>query len=155
MPTSRPHGHVIRVALLFAFGLVAFLSARTFFVPADFGKLGFYRAGALDEIQALPLKHAGHEACEVCHGAVVEERGTSKHAALHCETCHGPQADHAANVQPLPAKIADPRTLCLRCHLRIAGKPATFPQVSADMHPVDADCTACHKPHHPELPHGD
>jgi hypothetical protein len=39
----------------------------------------------------------------------------------------------------------------LRCHLKIDGKPAAFPQVSAETHPVDADCTACHNPHSPEI----
>jgi hypothetical protein len=152
MPGSpRPYDHVVRVVAIFALGVLVFLAARSWLVPPDFGKYGFYRASALDDIKALPVKFAGHQTCEVCHAAIVEARGQTKHAQLSCEVCHGPQLVHATNLQPLPAKIDTPQTLCLRCHRKIAGKPATFPQVSADNHPIDADCTMCHNPHSPEI----
>lgn len=147
----RHKGHVLRVAGLFACGLVGFLVIRHALIPSDFGKFGFYRAGALDDARAHPVVYAGHETCEVCHSAVVEARANSKHKILNCEACHGPLAKHASGDDPNKPKEPDSKVLCLRCHLKMPGKYEGFPQVSPADHPTDAPCIVCHKPHSPKI----
>jgi hypothetical protein len=146
--------HLVRVAGLFVAGVVVFLLARAAFVPKGFGEYGHYRAGALDDNRNRPLAFAGRAACETCHWDVADARKGSKHAGIGCETCHGPQAQHANSDDPAKAKPKrpDPKTLCLRCHLENVAKPAKFPQVNPKDHGDGQPCTSCHKPHHPEIP---
>ena len=150
----RHYEHVLRVAGLFALGLIAFLIIRHLLVPADFGVLGFYRAGALDDVRARPIAYAGRETCAVCHGAVVESQKDSKHAALSCEGCHGALAAHAAGEFDPKPKAPDPRLLCLTCHTKMAGKYDGFPQIDPAEHGGDIACTTCHQPHHPKIDTG-
>ena len=63
----RSTEHLLRVAVLLVLGLVAFFLVRQAVIPAEFGKYGHFRPGALDDIRAHPVKFAGHEACEACH----------------------------------------------------------------------------------------
>jgi hypothetical protein len=46
-------------------------------------------------------------------------------------------------------------TLCARCHRKIDGRPATFPQVVLEQHvPGGLEgrvCLECHDPHSPKL----
>ena len=147
----RHYDHVLRVAALFGIGFVAFLLIRSVLVPADFGRLGFFRAGALNDVRARPVVFAGETSCVDCHGPVAEERQPSKHAAVRCEACHGPLNKHAeGELDPLPPKL-DSRKLCATCHTKLAGRPAWFPQVVIADHAGDAECTACHQPHHPKI----
>ena len=44
--------HIVRMAIVFLVGVAAFLIARWAAIPADFGTLGFYRAGAIDDVRA-------------------------------------------------------------------------------------------------------
>ena len=148
---TRHYAHLIRVAALFAFGLLAFLVLRHIFVPPDFGVYGFYRAGALDDARARPVSYAGRETCAVCHGDVIESQKDSRHAQLGCEGCHGPLAKHAGGEFDPKPKTLDPRGLCLTCHVKMAGKYASFPQIDPVEHAGDADCTVCHQPHHPKI----
>ena len=103
MPGRFRHAtHIVRVATLFLLGFAAFLIARRAYIPADFGTLGFYRAGAIDEVRALPIGYAGRASCEECHvgkywsdaddaeavsaAAPVQD---NRHFVLACESCHG------------------------------------------------------------------
>jgi hypothetical protein len=145
------YAHVFRVAGLFAVALVLFVVLRWWFIPSDFGVYGFFRAGALEDNRAHPLVYAGRAACVDCHADVVEARRASRHEPIGCESCHGPQAAHAAGEDvPVPPK-PDSRTTCIRCHAMRAGKPARFPQVDAADHAPEGPCTACHQPHHPAV----
>jgi len=144
-------GHVLRFAMLFVIGFIAFVIFRATMTPKDFGVLGFYRAGALDDVKARPIQYAGHETCEVCHGAVVEARKDSKHAQVNCEACHGPLAKHVeAPTDVKPAAPAVPE-LCLRCHVKMPGKYEGFPQITPAQHYPDGPCTFCHLPHAPKI----
>ena len=153
MPGSRfQHAtHVIRAAALFATGLVIFLVARRALVPSDFGAYGFYRGGALAEIAALPLQYAGQQACLDCHSDAGMARGEGKHATIACEACHGPLARHASGEAATKPRELAPRKLCLTCHTKNAGRPATFPQIVPSEHGDDAPCSACHRPHSPGI----
>jgi hypothetical protein len=144
-------GHVWRVAVLLAVGLVAFLVIKSTMIPKDFGVLGFYRAGALDDVKAQPIQYAGHQTCEVCHAAVVEARQGSRHEHLPCEGCHGPLAKHADSPTDVKPTKPEVPALCLHCHVKMAGKYEGFPQITPATHYPDGPCTVCHQPHHPKI----
>jgi hypothetical protein len=172
----RHHQHVFRVGAVLGVGLVAFLIARAAAIPSDFGVLGFYRAGALDDIRALPLVHAGRTACLECHDGTydppeseneasakalatmvpLDPARDNKHFRLNCEACHGPLQKHVADDDkelPVP-KVASAR-LCLNCHGKVSGRPKFQPQVVPAAHANDVGqmtdgCVGCHKPHWPK-----
>jgi hypothetical protein len=54
---------VTRLSVLLILLILAFILLRTTLVPHDFGKLGHYRASAIDEIVSQEMKYAGHEIC--------------------------------------------------------------------------------------------
>jgi predicted CXXCH cytochrome family protein len=68
-----------------------------------------------------------------------------------CESCHGPLATHAQEPASLKPVRPNGRDLCLVCHAENGAKPETFPQVDPKDHGDAGPCTACHKPHHPEI----
>jgi cytochrome c7-like protein len=143
--------HVIRAVALLAGGFAVFVVVRWVLVPADFGVYGFYRAGALADNQAKPMKYAGQTLCLDCHADVGETRKGSRHATINCEACHGPLARHASGNFDVKPQALNPRLLCLQCHTKSAGKPDFFPQIVPADHGGDGACTECHKPHHPKI----
>ena len=143
--------HRLRVAALFGAGVLAFFVLRGVLVPADFGRFGHYRAGALGDISKKPLAFAGKAACLDCHGDVTKEQQGSKHAKLNCEACHGPLARHADDPEKAQPEKKGATALCLTCHRANVARPAKFPQVDPKDHSEGAECDSCHKPHHPEL----
>jgi len=147
--------HLIRVVLLLALGLVAFLVVRRAVVPAEFGKYGHFRPGSLDDIRAHPVKFAGHDACEACHSDEAGVKSKGKHATVACEACHGPLARHAEDPTALKPQLPDTAVLCVRCHEANSGKPKTFPQVVSADHAGSVACNTCHKPHTPKMWSGD
>lgn len=143
--------HLLRVVLLLALGLIGFLLVRRAVVPAEFGKYGHFRPGALDEIRAKPVKFAGRQACEACHTDQVEVKSKGKHANVGCEACHGPQARHVEDPTSVTPKLPDVAVLCVRCHEANSGKPKNFPQVVSADHAGEVPCNTCHKPHTPKI----
>jgi hypothetical protein len=99
--------HPVRLAALFAAGLLVFVIARAALVPPDFGKYGHYRAGAIDDAAARPLSYAGRARCTECHEDVVIAAAPAKHKVIGCETCHGALLKHADD----PAVGYDPGVL--------------------------------------------
>jgi hypothetical protein len=143
--------HLFRLAAIFVAGLLVFAVARAELVPEDFGRLGHYRASAIDEIRARPIVHAGQKACAECHGDVIEARLPSRHKALSCEACHGALARHAAGDDTFTFGKPDAQPLCIRCHATKTGKPERYPRVDVKDHAGDEACTSCHKPHDPRI----
>jgi len=141
--------HLVRVAGLFAAGVLAFLVLRGLLVPDDFGVYGHFRAGALADNRARALGHAGRGACVECHSDVGETLAGGKHARVGCEACHGPLARHAEDAAAQEAVKPDPRAVCLRCHLANVAKPEGFPQVEPAEHAPEGACSECHTPHSP------
>ena len=147
----RHYAHIVRVLGLFAGGFTLFLIVRYFLVPSDFGVFGFYRAGALADARARAPMYAATNVCLDCHPDIAKEREGSKHAAVNCQACHGPLAQHATgDVKAKPAAL-NPRLSCLTCHTSQAGLPRAFPSVVAKDHAGDAVCTDCHRPHLPKI----
>jgi predicted CXXCH cytochrome family protein len=141
--------HVVRMASLFAIGFGAFVVVRAMLIPDDFGVLGFYRAGAIEDAKLVAPKYAGQAVCVECHSDVGELRSTGAHVKVSCEACHGPLASHVADFQVKPRAL-DPRTLCLQCHTAAAGKPRDFPQIVPADH-FEGACKDCHTPHKPGI----
>jgi hypothetical protein len=142
--------HVLRVAGLFLAGFLLFVIVRARLVPDDFGVYGFYRAGALADVQARPIVYAGEGDCLVCHSEVDDVRKVSRHKIIKCEACHGPLWKHVQDPDVKPATL-DPRGLCLTCHTKAAGKYVGFPQVVIAAHEPNRPCTDCHAPHRPKV----
>jgi hypothetical protein len=140
--------HLLRLAAVFAIGLLLFAVARAELVPDDFGKYGHYRAGAVDAVRARPIMHAGQAACAECHSDTVDTRATGLHTVVACESCHGPHAKHAADPDVKAHKPDDKQT-CVRCHAANTGKPKWFRTVSIAEHAGTDSCISCHKPHTP------
>jgi hypothetical protein len=140
--------HLLRVAIVFVAGALAFLGIRAFFIPRSFGQYGHYRGAAIAEIAALPTAYAGHQACESCHTDVLEEKAKGKHTGVNCEACHGPQGRHANDISVIPVK-PDPAVLCAQCHEASGAKPKWFPQVDTKDHSGGIVCNTCHNPHNP------
>jgi hypothetical protein len=143
--------HVLRMAGLFALGIVAFFVFRALKVPDDFGVYGHYRAGALAPNRDYPLKFAGRAACIECHSDVQEKRAAGKHARIGCEACHGALGKHAADPDALKPVRPDPRSTCLICHAARPSKPAGFPQIHPPDHSPGGPCTECHVAHNPAV----
>jgi hypothetical protein len=143
--------HLLRMAGLFVAGAVVFVIVRALLVPEGFGTWGHFRAGALDDNRAHPLRYAGRQACAECHADVLEARQGSKHAAIGCEACHGPLAAHAADPEAAPAHRPQATPLCRGCHQANVARPAGFPQIDAAEHGGGEACISCHPPHHPDV----
>ncbi|MBC8316156.1 MAG: hypothetical protein ISR57_01350 [Bacteroidales bacterium] len=116
---------VKRLLVAFVFFLALFFLLRYLLIPASFGELGHYRAGAIDDEMAYQTKHAGNEACKKCHEEEVEELSYGFHAGLSCEGCHGPALRHASYSEsadpdnyPDSLRLSRPmeREHCARCH---------------------------------------
>jgi len=149
MSRFKDAGHLLRVALIFAAGIIVFVLVRTVLVPRSFGEYGHYRGNAIAEIAAQPTAFAGHQACETCHSDVVDVKNKGKHAGVNCEACHGALATHADDPSALPAKL-DTAVLCVRCHEVNGARPKGFPQIVAKEHnSAELPCETCHQPHSP------
>lgn len=143
--------HLLRLAALFAAGVLVFGVARAEFVPATFGTLGHYRAKAIDDVRAKPIEYAGQAACADCHGDIVELRAKARHSNIACESCHGPLAKHAADPGDVTPKLPVATPLCTHCHAANTGKTKRYPTVDIKDHAGSENCITCHKPHDPRI----
>lgn len=143
--------HVFRMAAVFAVVLVSFLTWRAWAVPDDFGVHGHYRARALEANMRAPLHYAGQASCLDCHAETAAARQAGRHAAIACESCHGPQQRHASGEADAKPARPDPRTTCLPCHAAGNGKASGVPQVVIREHAAEGACTECHQAHAPAI----
>ena len=149
MGSFKDAAHLVRMVILMAAGVLAFLGFRFLAVPAGFGQYGFYRGPALDDIRQRPISFAGRAACETCHTDQHDKLAAGPHKGVHCEACHGPQAQHASDISIKPVLPKTPE-LCLQCHEAGGAKPKKFPQVVSAEHNSGIDCKTCHQPHSPK-----
>jgi len=146
--------HLLRMAAVFAIGLVLFLVFRSVFIPKSFGRYGHFRGAALAEAAAKPIHYAGHQTCEECHPDEAASKAKGVHAHVNCEACHGPLASHATDPSSLTPQLPDVAHLCVRCHAENIAKPQGFPQVNAAEHSGGQLCDTCHQPHSPAVAEG-
>ncbi|MDO8526602.1 MAG: hypothetical protein Q7T03_02820 [Deltaproteobacteria bacterium] len=153
--------HYFRAGALVIGGLFLFLLVRSFLVPSSFGKYGPYRGDNVREQMAKPTSYSAPNACADCHPDVWKKHSAGKHAPLPCQDCHAPLSQHfdlekGELIGPMP--IQKTSKLCLRCHLKLPSRPASFPQINPEDHLIrvpearQADvCFRCHNPHSPAL----
>lgn len=141
-----------RLAILFGLLILSLVVARRFLVPKTFGKLGHYRAAAMDTIAATPVKYAGGEACSACHEEIAKARAAGRHHNVACEVCHGPAAAHVNAPTDVRLPAPKQRGYCPLCHGYDPGRPTGFPQIDPATHNPMRPCVSCHQPHAPETP---
>jgi formate-dependent nitrite reductase cytochrome c552 subunit len=91
---------------------------------------------------------AGATACAACHGSIASTLSSGDHSGVTCQNCHvGSAQGHVENRATLG--IDRSRALCIRCHGKVVGRPADFPQVVPEKHAGEAVCADCHSPHSP------
>ena len=151
----KDYQHVVRLGILIAIALIVFIVGRRLLLPATFGQIGHYRAAALDAIKSKPVRHAGQDACVDCHSDVFETKSKSRHAGVHCESCHGPALLHTEDpdspaARPRVPAPEDRRVFCGACHKENVSRPKFMPQVHLDVHHAGQPCTDCHNPHSPD-----
>lgn len=143
--------HLLRLAVVMAIGVVAFVGVRAAVIPRSFGHYGHYRADAITEIAARPIVYAGHQVCEGCHSEVVEQKKLGKHVVVPCEARHGALANHADDPASVTPPKLDTAVVCARCHEANSAKPKAFPQVVTADHSGGLACDTCHQPHKPGM----
>jgi len=143
---------IIRLLLIFAGVIAALIIARHLFIPASFGKLGHYRADALDEIKSLPVQYTGRDQCAECHEDKIAILNSSYHKGLSCEACHGPGVKHVAAGGDYELLMPVKREFCHKCHAFLEARPTGFPQIDTITHNPNKPCIKCHNPHNPTPP---
>ena len=147
MPQQVP-----RLLVVFSVAVVGLLAARRALIPPTFGDKGHYRAAALPAIAARPIKYAGYQACEDCHGDLAEKRLNGNHRSVGCETCHGPAAAHVESPADVKPTVPNTRQFCVTCHAYNPSRPTGFPQIDPAAHNYPKPCKDCHDPHAPVPP---
>lgn len=143
--------HVVRMAGVFALGVVAFLVWRSFMVPRDFGQYGHFRGGAIADAAKRTPVFAGQAACVECHDDVQKVRLSGRHATIGCEACHGALGAHARGETDAAPVRPSPRGVCLTCHSARPGMPAAFKKIVVKEHSAAGPCTECHPAHAPGI----
>ncbi|MGZ5445968.1 MAG: hypothetical protein ACXW31_13550 [Thermoanaerobaculia bacterium] len=146
--------HLVRMAGIFALGIIAFLVLQLLLVPDTFGLYGHYRAAAIDDEMRKPITYAGRASCARCHAAVVDVQKAGKHATLGCEGCHGPLLKHVgAPSREKPLKLSTTK-VCPVCHEANIARPKGHKQVNSAEHSGGEPCDTCHSVHAPEMGEG-
>jgi ribosomal protein S27AE len=143
---------ITRLLIAFSLFIVALVTARHYLVPKTFGKLGHYRAAAIDDNVSRKIKYAGHEACAMCHEDIVKTHDSHRHANVACEVCHGPSAAHVEAPTDVRPQAPRERGYCPLCHGYNPSRPTGFPQIDPVTHNPMKPCYTCHNPHEPEPP---
>jgi hypothetical protein len=148
--------HTIPLIIIIALLLIAAVVVQQLLIPPSFGEKGYYRADAVEEAQQFPVKHIGEEACNECHDDIVALHQKDAHAAVPCESCHGPGNEHAKAEGDVALTIPKGKEPCLVCHRLLAARPSAFPQITWQDHfkfvgvkDLSIACMECHSPHEP------
>jgi hypothetical protein len=150
------HGrHVFRVLFLLLVAIVVVVIARPFVVPKSYGLYGAYRFDSVAEVASRAPLHGGARSCADCHQERLAGLAKGAHRTVSCEVCHAPLAQHVQDGAFVGEMRVDRSfALCLRCHSKVEGRPAAFPQIVAAQHAPDATvgraCLECHDPHSPK-----
>ena len=149
--------HVFRVVFVLLLALVAFVLGRSLLVPKSYAMYGPYRFdNVAEQARARPPLHGGAASCAACHADRAKKVAAGVHAHVSCEICHAPLGLHVRDGARVAAMRVDRSYgLCARCHRKLDGRPAKFPQVVLEQHvqgALGADaCLDCHDPHSPKL----
>jgi hypothetical protein len=170
---------ILRLVLLTIMIVGSYFVARAFLTPPSFGRYGWYRADALEEIAARKPVFAGKRACDECHSDILHKMAKDQHRTVSCESCHGVSQDHAdnpdikagiikdhiidANIRPAASAETGTNGVtavagkytgihCMRCHEANPSRPPWLKQIVVKDH-YNGKCADCHAPHQPnEVP---
>lgn len=151
-PMKKIPEQVKRLAVILILIVPLFILARNELIPEDFGKLGHYRASAINEIIDKEIKYAGQNICYECHDDVFEIKQAGFHKDLSCEICHGPAAAHSENPDEFIPTAPRERDSCPLCHEYLPARPTGFPQIVTASHNPVKPCFSCHDAHNPVPP---
>jgi hypothetical protein len=160
-----PYSHIIRLTLVLAAALAAFLALKDFATPKSWDHDASYRLDATTDLQQQPALYGGNASCRdsACHGLEKDHEAkwsllqSAVHETLACEGCHGALGKHVQD----GAKVADAfierdNTLCLRCHARLLGRDSKVAQFrpTTGVHKMagvtqTTRCSNCHDAHAP------
>ncbi|MBI3076774.1 MAG: hypothetical protein HYY85_07295 [Deltaproteobacteria bacterium] len=143
---------LIRLAVPFVVIVAALVVAKAALTPPTFGRYGHYRASAVDEIAAQPIRYAGQQACANCHEEVGNKKAASYHRGVSCEVCHGAARAHTESPGEHKPPKPKERGFCPLCHSFNPSRPTGFPQISPITHNPGKPCISCHNPHDPTPP---
>ena len=158
---SKYYSHLIRIVATVILLVVCAVGVRVWFAPDNFGELGHYRTGAIEDEMNLPIRNQTNDSCLQCHPYIKKIHLTGVHKTVSCEFCHGPNADHEQDgkkIAAMPVKRdAEINNLCLRCHNKIirarpeeAIKMIAMPQhLEEKKVRIENGCNQCHHVHDP------
>ena len=151
--------HIVRLLVLLVVLAVLFAAGKRFLPPHSFWAYGHYRAASVEEIASATPKIRDATSYAKVFPKEYAVWSDGIHKVVQCQVCHMAQAigpipttASAARVAQAAAGIPmpyDSLKLCVECHQRIAGRPATQPQIVVSTHAQGKQCTACHNPHSP------
>ena len=98
---------IVVVAAMIALGAFAYFVL----IPKPVKDIEIQWADAIKREKARPVKYAGFQACEECHGEIHNTKKTWHHTDLSCETCHGAKGDGKGTL----AAQFDPRPRTFTC----------------------------------------
>jgi Cytochrome c554 and c-prime len=99
---------------------------------------------------ALDPSFTSSSTCARCHQPEAQRLSSASHAAIGCQSCHGPllahvEAGDAADSQTVSVAVPTD-DVCVRCHVQVDGRPAGQQEIVPAQHYVSA-CLECHDPH--------
>lgn len=148
--------HTWRIFGLIGVVVVAAIVMRLLLVPDSFGEHGHYRAEAIADALVGEADHVGRTTCADCHDDIVDLHTKDAHAAVQCETCHGPGATHVDSGGDAGIRRPEGNAACLVCHRLLLARPGDFPQIEVADHfrfvgvgDPATPCVDCHDPHEP------
>ena len=107
---------VKRLSILLLVVVIVFIIATSLLTPKDFGLVGHYRAGAIQNNADKIMQYAGQETCADCHDDLWKTKNSSYHKNLSCEVCHGPSANHVNEPDQFKPEKPRDRSFCPVCH---------------------------------------
>jgi hypothetical protein len=158
---SSPKAHIVRIALTLVGIVVVGVLLRPVLLPADFGKYGHYRPGAVDDEASRLARNLSSESCFDCHPLIRKLHVNGTHKDISCEVCHGAFGDHVkddAVYAAMPVvRGQEIRPMCLRCHTKVvqAMPPKDLKLVALPTHLEEKKvrtihvCNQCHHVHAP------
>ncbi|MBE0492519.1 MAG: hypothetical protein IBX44_09770 [Sulfurospirillum sp.] len=148
-----------RLVLLLVGIVILIVVGRMIFLPDSWGQYGYYRGAYIHEEAAKNLVYGTNDSCKECHKEIYDLKLQGHHQRLSCEICHAPVGEHAQNgekIADMPRKLGEPQVdLCLKCHIKVEGKPEKFPVIEYPKHLSDQNvkvthtCDQCHTVHAP------
>jgi hypothetical protein len=142
----------IAVGTLRASSLVAILAVGLFVISGAVSSLssqyGYDPEKNAQSWAALTPLFAESPSCRRCHEPEYSRWTRSEHAAVACESCHGPLGAHSLDQNVVAGEAAArSNEVCAACHAKVVGRPERIPQPDLTAHYGSRSCLQCHDAH--------